>query len=67
MRTSTETPCRAAMIDRLSPYSTVTSNGAAVVVGTSTPGITSSWPMKTRSGSVRPFTDIRASTVTPWS
>jgi hypothetical protein len=42
----TVTPCRAAMIERLSPYSTVTTRGGAVVVGTPpSSGITSSWPM----------------------
>ena len=67
MRAETDTPCTAAMADRLSPGWTVTTTGPVGVTGRVAPGTSSSWPTCTVSGSTMLLAWISAERVTPYS
>ena len=67
IRAETETPCSAAMAERLSPDRTVTTTGPTGVIGRVAPGTRSSWPTWTVSGSVMLLASMRAESVTPYS
>ena len=55
------------MTERLSPGCTATTSGGRVVVGAPRPGMVSRWPIWSRSGSVIPFSRMRADWLTPWA
>ena len=67
MSAETDTPCSAAMADRLSPDCTVTTTGPVGVMGRVAPGTSSSWPTCTVSGSEMLLASMRAERVTPYS
>ena len=63
----TDTPCSAAIFERLSPDRTVTMTGPVGVIGRVAPGTRSSWPTWTVSGSVMLLASMSAESVTPYS